>query len=241
MLTGVTLTGADDSVAPDDLLELSSEFSFVEWGILVGSSKVRSRFPSLQWREDIARKAGFYPHKFSAHICSGMLDDIINKSQTPFSDLAINNISRIKFERVQLNFHGQPVNTSLFPNIFNVFNKMPSTEVIVQLDGVNNRILNYLLSYGIKSSGLYDCSHGFGIKPESWNVPNPNWKIGYAGGLGPETIGEDLEAIQKVAGCQYYWIDMETKLYDSDNKFCLKKCRTVLEACKDYIVKPYTF
>ena len=32
ILDRVTITGADDSVRPTDLLELSREFPFVEWG-----------------------------------------------------------------------------------------------------------------------------------------------------------------------------------------------------------------
>ena len=38
MLQTVTLTGADDSVNPEDLIAISKEFPFVEWGILIGSN-----------------------------------------------------------------------------------------------------------------------------------------------------------------------------------------------------------
>ena len=43
----VTMTGADESVDPKALIELSKEFPFVEWGILIGSQS-GMRFPSVK-------------------------------------------------------------------------------------------------------------------------------------------------------------------------------------------------
>ena len=40
-LTRVTITGADDSVEPRALAELSEAFPFVEWGLLMSKGHVR--------------------------------------------------------------------------------------------------------------------------------------------------------------------------------------------------------
>lgn len=50
MLERVTITGADDSTDISQLVELSQEFPFVEWGILVSRrSEGGPRFPSREW------------------------------------------------------------------------------------------------------------------------------------------------------------------------------------------------
>ena len=49
-VTKVTVTGADDSVDVDGLIDLSKEFPFVEFGILLSKSSAGSaRFPSGLW------------------------------------------------------------------------------------------------------------------------------------------------------------------------------------------------
>lgn len=58
ILDKVSITGADDSVNPKDLVELSEEFPFVEWAILLSKSRMRSnRYPSLNWMYDLKQFA----------------------------------------------------------------------------------------------------------------------------------------------------------------------------------------
>ena len=51
---------------------------------------------------------------------------------------------------------------------------------------------------------------------------------GYAGGLGPGNVLDELTRIATACGDCRAWIDMETKLY-TGGKFDLSKCRQVLE------------
>jgi hypothetical protein len=59
MLTGITITGADDQVDPRELAMLSAEFPFVEWGILMSESRAgTSRYPGQTWMlhlDDLAK------------------------------------------------------------------------------------------------------------------------------------------------------------------------------------------
>jgi hypothetical protein len=49
-ITKVTVTGADDSVHPHQLVTLAEEFPFVEFGILLSRNSMgRTRFPSRAW------------------------------------------------------------------------------------------------------------------------------------------------------------------------------------------------
>lgn len=230
VLTRVTLTGADDTVDPAELVRLSRIFPFVEWGLLTGS-RFRARFPSLGWLENLKKSIADsdHPVQLSLHICGSLLREIMQGAYGyPWP------LQELKFDRCQLNFHGDAVSGESSDNIIDCMRmpQWPARETIIQLDGVNDWILERCVMAGLCVSGLYDCSHGAGIKPDGWPKPNPRWEIGYAGGLGPETINSDLDAIAKSAGQQRFWIDMETKLRDVSNRqdvFCLARCQSVLE------------
>ncbi len=54
--------------------------------------------------------------------------------------------------------------------------------------------------------------------------------VGYAGGLKPSNIAQQLPLIAAAAGDGPYWIDMESGVRDADDRFDLGKCRAVCEA-----------
>lgn len=228
----VTLTGADDSVRPSELVEISKKYPFVEWGILMGTISGVERFPSEKWLNQLVQETTGTDIRLSAHLCDDFLDSMFYTGSFP----VIAEHAKI-FQRCQLNFHGKPISNADWSAIIRTFTESPKWqgEVIVQLDGVNDDVLDDLLDHQVRASGLYDCSHGNGVKPETWPTPNSRWNIGYAGGLGPETITSDLEEIKKVVGEQSFWIDMETKLrtvpYAAPlDVFDLEKCEAVLQA-----------
>jgi hypothetical protein len=212
MLTGVTLTGADDSIDPDALIELSDRFPFVEWGILIGSRGGTERFPSEQWVRSLVDKVqrGLGRVRLSAHLCGQAL----RRAMVGTSPLPLRLMSA--FGRIQLNFHGRELESNLRTNLgWNLRDITPNEKcaVIVQLDGANDHLLDDLKDVpGLRAHGLYDRSHGAGVVPGEWPKPNPNWEIGFAGGLGPENVLSELSRIRQVAGQQGFWIDMETKL-----------------------------
>lgn len=228
VLTGVTLTGADDSVHPRKLIELSQEFPFVEWGILVGSRAGHTRFPSPEWRRDLAALVHDtpFPVKLSLHICGQHLAGIKD------AGLGIGNevLCGLPAQRAQLNFHGVALSEREETNIIAVVSSPVwfALETIVQLDGVNDDLLDRLLSRGIPASGLYDESHGGGVTPGVWPMPRRSWEVGYAGGLGPENVAREVRNIADVTANQRFWIDMETKLF-TQGHFNVRSCRTVLE------------
>ena len=70
MLQTVTLTGADDSIRPAELADLSEEFPFVEWGILCSASKAGvPRFPSYKWMTHLRHLAQRGKVRLALHLC----------------------------------------------------------------------------------------------------------------------------------------------------------------------------
>ena len=79
---------------------------------------------------------------------------------------------------------------------------------------------------------LFDSSGGRGL-PGKWRAPI-EIPCGYAGGLGPDNIEKELISISKVAGDEFIWIDMESKIryFDEYNidYMDLNACRQVIQS-----------
>jgi hypothetical protein len=80
-------------------------------------------------------------------------------------------------------------------------------------DGVKDKI-DALYKTGIKFSLLYDSSYGYGVSPEKWEVPvYEDIPMGYAGGLSPENVIDNLNKINAQVPKNYTtWIDAEGRL-----------------------------
>lgn len=240
MLTNVTLTGADDNTDIEQLFDLSREFQFVEWGILIGKEKPCPRYPSNDWMHKLKDRFSKTPHaNFAVHICSGELDKMLNNSAYPG---CFEKMGPELFSRAQLNIHSWPISIDECYNVIKAIRKMdnPLTEFICQVANYNNWVSNWMSKCGINATSVYDMSGGKGVLPLEWPVPDPAWKkVGYAGGLGPENIVEQLEKIKIAAGKIDFWVDMESSLRKVDkngDRFDLEKCRQVLQLMASKLV-----
>lgn len=240
LLNRVTITGADDNTDIQQLLDLSAEFPFVEWGILVSKGQEGGfRFPSRQWITEFCVRAS-KDMKVSMHVCGSWVRDMLVGE---LDWLVLPDCADL-CQRVQINTHGQPhVSTTGMLRSF-LDNPHGFKEYIFQWDGVNNHLAYAAQAYAsatkdFKVSALYDTSAGAGILPEHWEKPlkGLEW-TGYAGGLGPDNVADQ---ILKIAGTQespleYFWIDMERRVRSSDDsKLDLLKVQRVLQAAKPYI------
>lgn len=256
-LDRVTITGADDSVTPEQLYELSRDFPFVEWALLFSPKQQgKPRWPSISWMRELSDyviSSGLRSSmRFSSHLCGEYVRKILAGDYL-YSD----ELSKAMFlsERVQLNFHAEPHSRFVRrPNFeFRLAAIYSHIQVIFQIDGVNDEIFQDI--YGdVKGDfvPLFDCSHGAGVVPKSWpkaeyiyHVPDENGNAreipiyhGYAGGLGPDTLENELPRIAEAAGDAPVWVDMETRVRSAaDRQFDLAKVRRCLEICKPFITK----
>lgn len=230
----VTMTGADESVDPKALIELSKEFPFVEWGILIGSQS-GMRFPSVKWIENLLVASGEAPERIhlSLHICGRWLRGIAaGRSDL---DSAICGIGA--FDRCQLNWHGERQG-NIGEKILAAFCNFPFWEpqIIFQMDGVND-LLWEPCGRKFFCGGLFDRSHGAGVLPDQWPQPLNEIQSGYAGGIGPDNIESELQRISAVTDFRPIWIDMETKIRSDDGgTFDLSKVRWCLEKAAPFAI-----
>lgn len=240
----VTLTGADETVGdPGELVQISREFPFVEWGILVGS-QTGTRFPPWYWMRDLlnAVEESGVPVNLSLHICGKWLVELAISQPRLLAEFP----EAVKFQRCQLNFHGERwgnVGGHVCESFKQIRRAGWKPQIIFQFDGKNADLLyGSLPDHDV--AALFDVSHGAGVLPDHWPQAGVDWLFGFAGGLGPDNVVEQLPKITERANpAGWFWIDMETKLFTTADEmpvgwdgppifFDLNKCRAVLEAVR---------
>jgi hypothetical protein len=239
MIKVVTMTGADESVKPGQLFDLSRKFPFVEWAILVSrnSTGARARFPSIDWIKkliDVAAttKHSDAPMKLSLHLCGDYVREVLWGD----IDFVYEDLQGIwpAFDRVQINTHGIAHDFD-GKRLVETLTAFPEKEFIFQYDNMNDGALNSCIDARVNCSALFDMSHGAGIAPKHWPDLLPDVKCGYAGGISPTNISGHVASINELVGNKETWIDMETHVRSSNDKqFDLSKVNDCLTQFATY-------
>lgn len=226
-LTRVTITGADDSTEIGDLQKLSVEFPFVEWAILVSRSQEgRPRFPSRAWTEAFVDLVADADVNVAMHMCGAWVRELLT-GELKWEELPTGLLAVAK--RIQINTHAEPHLSKMA--MISKLSEQSEKTFIFQWDGVNDHLAYVANSFNLSVNALYDSSHGTGILPQKWeSVRHIHIPCGYAGGLGPENLLQELPKIAAAAGHAAIWIDMERRVRtDDDSALDLDKVRRVLE------------
>jgi len=108
--------------------------------------------------------------------------------------------------------------------------------IIFQLDGVNDNLYKSSKTYHIDSYPLYDLSGGAGMLPDKWIKPIGDY-CGYAGGLSPDNLKDNLNKLSNIVGDVPIWIDAETHLRSHNDKvFDIDKVIRFLEIAKPFVI-----
>ena len=225
MLTRVTITGADDAVDPNDLLELTREFPFVEWGILHSLKRAGTpRYPSDAWMSRLP------PLPLSIHFCGTGARAILDAD--PHTCVPYLRGLPPNVRRVQINGYSPADST-----IVRIAKRWPNLEFILQVRAEDELVeaahqANCIVTSEPRgqASLLFDASGGRGIEPARWPTRPFGAIMGYAGGINPENVLDVLRAIGPVT--TPFWIDMESGVR-TDDRFDLAKVRAVLYAASN--------
>ncbi len=239
MINKVTITGADNNTDIKDLMKLSQEYPFVEWGVLISDSRMGSdRYPQFEWIKKIAYAKQLIHHdmQLSLHICGNLCRQIL-KGEEP--DLLFQFPYLIGyFNRAQLNFNinNYELDYSKFMKLLFMIRNNSETNIIFQYNQSNKDFVESLIEFGDDNwNFLYDASGGRGVLRSDWSKPLKKY-TGYAGGLDPDNLEEEIQAILKVTKDVPVWIDVESGVR-TNNKFDLDKVTKFLEISKKYITK----
>lgn len=203
----ITFTGADDHTDASEMAALSRQYP-IEWGILFSPKRQGAgRYPTKQAVMNfIGRKL-----RLAAHLCGGDARQVMGFYSSNWDDLIADH-----FERAQINTSDPKVNYAQIREwadnqcvraILQCRAAFPTTNLV---------------------DILFDASGGRGILANDWPHAPLGQFVGYAGGLGPNTIADAMQVIPSRA--ERYWIDMESGVRDEQDRFDLNKCRAVCEA-----------
>ena len=213
--TFVTLTGVDAATPQTRLIDLSARFPKVEWGILLGRAET-PRYPSIDLINKWADRREQHGLRMALHLCGGFARRWIE------NDAEIVALAR-RFDRIQVNVVASRID---LPMLVDGIRFVRHTNIITQHNAANE-VLTASVMDCPNHSILFDTSGGRGVAPSAWPISFPGKACGYAGGLGPDTVAEQLALISQVAAAGY-WIDMEGQIRTND-LFDLDRCERVLE------------
>lgn len=219
------MTGADDAVDISDLSALALAYPFTEMAILLLPQQAGTpRFPKAGWIEDFA--ARYKGMNRAMHLCGDALLGFID------GKAEIRSLMQ-GFQRIQLNL-----------KFGDVEGKYDVADLVARVR--ENGKWQFILQYGHDKKGLlplfvdipnhavlFDESAGRGISPDSWDAPLPGHFCGYAGGMNPDNVQQNIDMIARVAAGQTTWIDMETGIR-TDDRFDLQKVERVLKIAAPY-------
>ncbi len=208
ILDRVTVSGADDSVDPGQVLELALRYPLAEVEIRAGCYQTgRPGYPSDRWFGDFCllaekercdrgpqmrlaiRLGGAYLRQFMNDYCSPI----------PCENL---------WNRVHLGTDGDEVAVvlpRLWRNI-SIETCLKERQVVLQADGPNDD----LVDWAIRAAGtrnvvgrrhdvgcLFNLEHEEGRKRSDWPPHHPGEYCGYARYLGPDNVVEELSKIEE--------------------------------------------
>lgn len=232
-LKHITFTGIDARTAINDLVDIQREFPIAEFGVLTSYHWYENgnRYPDPRLIRNLYDKR----LNLALHLCGRAASeaaagywDIIDKHLIYCLGL---------FNRVQLNIADRP----------DLPFRLASTpirhkEVIIQQKGIHD-IDMFERSKWMNTSVLLDASGGQGIDTPIEVLPNVSndyvsrFKVGYAGGINPDNVGDKLTYLLWNNQVGDFWIDMESGVR-TDDWFDTDKVRQVLRICKE-VMKNY--
>lgn len=199
----VTLTGADERTDLKALARLDAEIALLYTKDLDG----RHRYPSWDWILEASRVLP----SCALHVCGRTARNALRLSQLDVSC----------FDRIQLN--GWP--SAL--EVDQICELHPEHTIITQHSPSSSHLL-----LGVRSGNhavLVDSSAGKGITPARWDRPSTTKAVGFAGGLGPDNLQDELLNRLGPLLVPGAWVDMESKLRDEDDWFDLAQAS---ECCR---------
>lgn len=194
----ITVTGADERTPGDELDKLADLGA--EIGLLyTHSPDGRNRYPGLGWIIGMATRLD---GSAALHVCglrareqfvTGKIDGLVQR----VSRVQINgSIEASKLKVICERWYPKPIITQ-------------------HSDRMNGDLLNVEIP---NHQILCDGSGGRGVSPSEWVRPETYKPVGFAGGLGPDNLYEQLHLISEVAYGPW-WVDMEGRLRDKDDWF----------------------
>lgn len=220
-----SLAGVDDSTPLFELAVLSDLHPFAEWGFLYspGRQGQRGRHASVERIQRALRELPGYV-KIALHLRDEGVNQLL-RDEAPASNLLT--WLRARGGRVVLDgdLAARGVERAALRRFFV---DRPDITFITRHDERN-------AAFTLALAGVQN--HAVLLQPLDRTAPGPlAWPVapgsvacGYAANLGPETLGKALPGLYQAAGGNDFWIELEDRIRDPDDRFDLHAARACLE------------
>ena len=240
----VAIAGVDEGVSPELLAELSRKYPFVEWSVLYKGrfdeeKRERNCFPRIEWIQKLVDETKRFqaetgsPMKLSLHLCGLAVNELIGRHDEWNALKEVWDLLPY-FQRIQINAVYSHLEKPL-ETIPDSLRKLPySPQFIIQIKGneENNKVYDILCSEGFDTVPLHDRSGGQGLECE-WQLPIGKY-CGYAGGLRPENLENNLLAIARVTNGHPIYIDLQSGVREK-GLFSIARAEQVLTIAQKWI------
>lgn len=236
-IKGVTFTGAD-TVDELILADISMQYPFVEWGILLSPERYGTeKYPKLEWIQKLNRykepnsasNETFKHVKVAAHLCGAYARQIISAEGIP--DEIFYSIDNFERWQINANFTKNPPSPSYL--------WMDNSKYILQYNKNNSQWIEDALRLEHPkfrpANLLYDSSGGRGIAPKEWLPPIPTVNMGYSGGINPGNIRDVCMALTMMRSDAEVWLDMEAGIRDRYGRFDFSKIGYVIAVVEHFM------
>jgi hypothetical protein len=205
----------------------------VEWGFLYSPKNQGQpgRYPSAAFIEeafeDLPQNV-----QVALHVCGPGVLDLLNNE--PVVTGLVRKLEQ-RGGRVQLNFAAHTHKFTL-AQVGQCLERFERVRFITQYNTANLHVWQELLAHP-NHAILFDASGGRGLSPQVWPQALPGVSCGYAGGLGAENLARELHWITEAASGQPFWIDMEGKLRDVNDRFNPNAVGRCLQIVADFLLQ----
>lgn len=224
-LFNCSLIGIDEATPLVELAVVSDMYPYAEWGFLYSPKRqgTPGRYPSIARIRRALKELPAYV-RVALHVCESGIQQLLD-GESVVSGLL--DQVRTRTGRVQLNVEasGSEVEADRLrqfllarPDVMFITPHNESTQALTRsLAGVENHAV------------LFDSSPSRDVPPQEWQPPLPSVTCGYTGGLGPESLAQQLPRIYDAAGKAEFWIKVEGRLRDEHDRFSMSNARKCLQ------------
>lgn len=217
----ITCSDPRSDIPVQSMINFAMKYPLVEFGVQAHPGPMSYGHSRNIWFNkfvELSKNMNVQPN-IALHInyqwCDSMCDGVVPEQLSNWLNMVNVHSGKNVVQRIQLNI-GDGTRCFDAQKIADLIKKFPNQKFIFPWNNITAKSIDALKQTDAKFLLLFDGSYGAGICPTKWTGPVYNdVPNGYAGGLGPKNVAENLDKINDILPSDYQtWIDAEGKLRD---------------------------